>query len=79
MVPHCKLQFIYQLNIEHYMIVFVRSNEAACTRRLDEGGSPPIDPDYSAIKAPSMNEQCQRRLKDPRAFVPEVTIFLHWY
>jgi len=50
---------------------FVSSNEASCLRRLDENGSPAINPDFSSVLAPTMEEQCKRRLKNPNAFVPE--------
>ncbi|ODN06439.1 Venom metalloproteinase 3 [Orchesella cincta] len=50
---------------------FVRSNEGACLRRIDENGSPAISSDFSSVLAPTMEEQCKRRLNNPNAFMKE--------
>ncbi|CAL8143682.1 unnamed protein product [Orchesella dallaii] len=49
----------------------VRSKEASCLRRIDEFGSPTISPDFSAMLAPTMDEQCKQRLNNQKAFSKE--------
>ncbi len=64
-----ELQWFFSLCSDRTIGEFVRSENANCLRRLDEtSAAPVVDPSYTwGARAPSMDQQCKKRLNNPNA------------
>lgn len=51
------------------------SDSAACLRRIDGHSTTPMHPNFSSPKAPSMLEQCKKRLNNPNAWIDDVDTY----
>lgn len=64
-------QFFFSNCTDGLISSFVRSSDAACLGRIDEPQSPSIAPGFNTVPAPSIVEQCRKRLNNSNAYVTD--------